>query len=208
MEFLDLYLLAFFGGAIFLVNGFRKRQRKDVFLHGSISEMLMGLISLLPVLFSAERLLEFELQNSEIAFLIGVGAVMIAALIYKFRYEMTHRKMSIHNLPADEVETILKAQLGKYKVDYAYEAMAGKRIFDFPEEKGKITVESHFISADHQVVTFSKTNHIPSFDDIFEDLKAESDKRERPISKTLGLLEFVFGGGLMILGIYALQLIG
>lgn len=205
---LELYLILLFGGALFVLNGVRKRHRKDVFLHGSLAGMVMPLISLITLMYYVERIMEYEIRFIDILFIIIAVLAFISAVLYKIRYEMNHKKMNIHNLTTDEVELILMEQLDKYRVDYQREDSAGKRrIFTFPDRKGEIALESHYISEAHQRVTFSKTNHIPMFEDVFEGVRTESGKRERNISKTLGVLDFLFGGGLMIMGIYMMQLI-
>ncbi len=207
MEFIDLYIILFFGGGILIVNGIRKRQRKDLFLHGSISWILIAFLSLLPLLYNLERRMEFPMRTVDMVFIGVVIVGFIITMITRFRQEMTQKKMNIHNMTTDEVEKIIQEGLEKYNVDYKYEKAAGKRgIFNFPDSKAEIEVHSHYITAEHQRVTFSKTNQIPRFEDIFDGLNEESEKRERPISKSLGLLDIAFGSSLLILGVYVMQL--
>jgi len=199
---LEILMILVPAGFILLYDGWRKRRRKGYFAHSPIGAWMLAILPFYPLFLQLEGLMEEPMGGVKIAIILGGVVAIIGGIIYKTYYEITHRRVNIHNIRKSEMEKLLERLLTKHNVSFEKDPdLTGKRTYTFDDSKGKITLETHLASNDHQVVTFSKINEIPKGPEVLEDLKEEVVELERSFSKTLGIAEIL--SGIALIGIAA-----
>ena len=191
---LELMVLLVPGGVILLYDGWRKRRKKEYFVHSPLSSWLLGLLPFYPLYFQLDSLLGTGLDGSEILLVLGFLIVILGAIIFKTYYEITHRRINIHNMDKGEVKKLLEKLMTKHRISFEKNSEpSGKVKYTFEYTKGKITLEPHLSGGNHQVLTLAKISEIPMGRELMEDLKEEVMEVERTFSKTLGVAEMVMG---------------
>lgn len=164
---------------------------------GTIGIMLgsaLGLLPFYPLYFQLDSLLGIGLDGSEILLLLGFLIVILGAIIYKTYYEITHRRINIHNMDKGEVKKLLEKLMTKHRISFEKDSeLSGKAKYTFEDTKGKITLEPHLSGGNHQVLTLAKITEIPMGRELMEDIKEEVMEVERTFSKTLGVAEMAMG---------------
>ena len=204
----EIYLIICVIGLILMMNGFRKIRRRDLYTQSPLAGWLIVFATFVFQLFQLELFVN-DLQGSW--FLYGLLAILgiatVGLFIRALRREMNQTRIRIHNMEPKEAEEMVIAQLEEKEVDYSLETGGGKRrIYSFPIFKGQIILESDYISKNHQLISFQQISEIPMGREIIEDLKEESEKRERPLSMILGIPDLFMGGLFFVTGIILTQM--
>ncbi|NBG87737.1 hypothetical protein [Isachenkonia alkalipeptolytica] len=204
----EIYLIICVIGLILMMNGFRKIRRRDLYTQSPLAGWLIVFATFVFQLFQLELFVN-DLQGSW--FLYGLLAILgiatVGLFIRALRREMNQTRIRIHNMEPKEAEEMVIAQLEEKEVDYSLETGGGKRrIYSFPIFKGQIILESDYISKNHQLISFQQISEIPMGREIIEDLKEESEKRERPLSMILGIPDLFMGGLFFVTGIILTQI--
>ena len=200
---LELMVLLVPGGVILLYDGWRKRRKKEYFVHSPLSSWLLGLLPFYPLYFQLDSLLGTGLDGSEILLVLGFLIVILGAIIFKTYYEITHRRINIHNMDKGQVKKLLEKLMTKHRISFEKDSEpSGKVKYTFEDTKGKITLEPHLSGGNHQVLTLAKISEIPKGHELMEDIKEGVMEVDRTFSKTLGVAEMVTGIALLSLALY------
>ena len=200
---LELMVLLVPGGVILLYDGWRKRRKKEYFVHSPVSSWLLGLLPFYPLYFQLDSLLGTGLDGSKILLVLGFLIVILGAIIFKTYYEITHRRINIHNMDKGQVKKLLEKLMTKHRISFEKDSEpSGKVKYTFEDTKGKITLEPHLTGGNHQVLTLAKISEIPKGHELMEDIKEGVMEVDRTFSKTLGVAEMVTGIALLSLALY------
>jgi len=205
---IEIYIGMCLIGGILMINGLRKIRRRDLFTSSPLVGWMM-VFGTFALQLSQLDLFVNDLQGSWFLYMVlGIGAIVTLALFVRsIRREMNQTKLRLHNMEPKEAEEMIVIQLEEKEVDYSVETGGGKRrIFSFPIFSGEIILESDYFSKNHQMINFQQISEIPLGREIIEDIKEESEKRERPLSMIIGVPDLLIGGTIFLMGIFLIQL--
>ncbi len=204
---IEIYLVMCLVGGILIMNGFRKIRRRDLFASSPLVGWIMVFGTFALQLYQLD-LFGHDLHGSWLLYtVLIIGTIVILILFVRaIRREMNRTRLRIHNMEPLEAEEMVVAQLEEKEVDYSVETGGGKRrIFSFPIFSGEIILESDYFSKNHQLISFQEISEIPLGREIIEDIKEESEKRDRPLSMMIGVPDLFIGGTIFLMGVFLMQ---